>query len=142
MQKYLFFLSIMFLLSCKTYYEQPKELHYSCVLEQSQFIESIQPILIDEGFNINKADMNRGFIIAEREISINDFTAVLNISIRYENTQKEYVLVLSSIKLPRDKNKIEYYDESNIRKEYEPYFKKAIERMKYFCKGGYYPNRP
>lgn len=133
---------MLFLFACKTYYQQPKELKYNCVLEQSQFIESIQPILLDEGFTINKADMTRGFIIAEKEVAINDNKSILNISIRYENEKKEYILVLSSIKLPREKSKIEYYDENNIRKEFEPHLKKAVERIKYFCQGGYYPNRP
>lgn len=132
-----------FLISCKSYYKEPHEIEYNCVLEQSQFLVSIQPILTDEGFIVSKVDDYRGYIVAEKNIkNSKNEDVVLNLSIRFEKDSKKYFAVPSALILPREKNSVEYYTEKKIRKEYRTHFTEILNRLKYFCKGGYYPNRP
>ncbi len=140
------FLIILFLtfglISCKTYYKEPQEIKYDCVLGKVQFLADIKQILIDEGFTINNVDDFRGYIIAEKMMKNSENKEVLlNISLRYDSTTHNYFVSPSAIVMPRDSNEIEYYTETCIRKEYKPQFRQTLDRMKYFCKGGYFPNR-
>ncbi len=142
MKKYLLFVVLILLTSCKSYYNEPKEIQYDCVLEYSEFFVSIPEILADEGYQINSVDTLRGFLIAEKKIEHKGKETILTLSIRRSKDNNTCFITPSSITLPREKNQIKYYDETHITKKLKKDLQRTLKRIKYFCKGPYFPNQP
>lgn len=130
------------LVSCKSYYAEPQDIEYDCVLAKQQFFADIKNIIVDEGFEVAKSDEFHGYMVAEKKIK-NDKgeDVLLTLSLRYEEGKNKFSVAPSSIKFPRENNQIEYYSKRCIRKEYKLYFKNVMSRMESFCKGGYFPNK-
>jgi len=137
----LFILIAFALVACKNYYEEPHEIEFETVFDKTHFFNSVPDILIDEKFTINKADEERGYLIAERFVRINQDSFQLNISIRFDQENKKFFVVPSSAKLPRDEKSIRFYSKTKMPQEMEPYFLKAIQRIETFNKGKNFPNK-
>ena len=129
------------MIACKNYYEEPCEIEFNTVFDKSHFFASVPDILVDEQFTINKADEERGYLIAERFVRIDKDSFQLNLSIRFDQENKKFYIVPSSAKLPRDEKSIRYYSKTKMPKEMEPFFAKAIQRIETFNKGKNFPNR-
>jgi hypothetical protein len=130
------------LVSCKSFYKEPQEIEYDCILAKTQFFADIKNIIVDEKFEIAKSDEFHGYMVAEKKIKTDkNEDVLLTLSLKYDETNKKYFVTPSSIKFPRDQNEIEYYTKKCMRKEYKTYFKSVLTRMESFCKGGYFPNK-
>lgn len=136
----LLLLIVILLTGCKNYYEEPCEMEFKTVFDKIHFFNSIPDILRDENFVINKSDEERGFLIAEKFVKIEQDSFQINISIRFDAEKKVYYLTPSSAKLPRNEKSIRYYTKKKMPKNIEPYFKSAIERIEAFNKGKNFPN--
>lgn len=127
--------------SCKNYYTEPCEIENKTVFEKTHFFNTIPDILKDEKFTINKSDEDRGYLIAERFVKIENDSFQLNISIRFDQDNKIYFLTPSSAKLPRNEESIRFYSKKRMPKEMEPYFMKVINRIETYNLGKNFPNR-
>lgn len=132
---------ILLVSACKNYYTEPCEIEYKTVFEKSDFFNSIPDILKDEQFTINKSDEERGYLIAERFVRIEQDSFQLNISIRFDQDNKKFFITPSSAKLPRNEKSIRFYTLKKMPKEMEPYFVKAMNRIETFNLGKNFPNR-
>lgn len=132
---------LLFFLACKNYYNEPCEIEYKTVFEKSHFFNSIPDILKDEQFTINKSDEDRGYLIAERFVMIEQDSFQLNISIRFDQDNKKYFITPSSAKLPRDEESIRFYTLKKMPKEMEPFFAKVLNRIETYNLGKNFPNR-
>ncbi|OGU56437.1 MAG: hypothetical protein A2X64_03230 [Ignavibacteria bacterium GWF2_33_9] len=143
--KFSIFILVLFstvLTSCKTYYENPQEIKYNCILEKDQFFSEIKDILTDEGYDVKVADNIRGYMISDKKVkNKKGKEVILNISIRYDMETLEYFVTPSALVQPRAENQVEYYTTSVMRKEYKQYFLGTLTRIENFCKGGYFPNQ-
>lgn len=131
----------LFVSSCKNYYTEPCEIEYKTVFEKTHFFNTIPDILKDEQFTINKADEERGYLIAERFVQIDKDSFQLNISIRFDQENKKFFITPSSAKLPRNEESIRFYSNKRMPTEMEPYFINALNRIEAFNLGKNFPNR-
>lgn len=127
--------------SCKNYYLEPQQIEGKCKLDKTQFLNAMEPILLDEGFTV-KADEKRGYVIAEKVVEINSVKHQLNLSVNVDEEKDKIYITPSSITLPRDENKVKFYSSKRMPNELKPYFSRAIGRMKTFCGGNNFPNKP
>lgn len=137
----LFILILFSFSSCKNYYEEPYEMEFNTVFDKTHFFNSIPDILIDEQFTINKVDQERGYLIAERFVKIDQDSFQLNLSIRFDQEHKKFFVVPSSAKLPRTEKSIRFYSKTKMPREMEPFFMRSIQRIETFNQGKNFPNR-
>jgi hypothetical protein len=127
--------------SCKNYYLEPHNIEGTCKLDKTQFLNAMEPILLDEGFTV-KVDEKRGYVIAEKVVEINSIKHQLNLSVNIDEEKDELYITPSSISLPRQESKVKYYSKKRMPKELIPHFSRAIDRMKTYCGGNNFPNKP
>ncbi len=133
---------LIFIVSaCKNYYTEPCEIEYNTIFDKTHFFNSIPDILKDEQFTINKSDEDRGYLIAERFVSINKDSFQLNISIRFDQENKKFFVTPSSAKLPRNAESIRFYTLKRMPEEMKPFFENAINRIETFNLGKNFPNK-
>ncbi|GEM_PF-2787816 len=137
----LLFILVISVSGCKNYYLEPHNIEGTCKLDKTQFLNAMEPILLDEGFTV-KVDEKRGYVIAEKIVEINSVKHQLNLSVNVDEEKDLINIVPSSITLPRDESKVKYYSKKRMPKELAPHFSRAIDRMKTYCGGNNFPNKP